>query len=144
MPKKIQLSDDELRLIMPLMRTPMRRAYLPHLQAAMDEFAISANTKRMAAFLPQLSHESAQLRYFEEIASGAAYEGRRDLGNTERGDGKKYKGRGPIQLTGHTSLKTFLRYLNVNVETAQSAAALLNARRAALDEAAAKKVAHAG
>jgi len=44
-----------------------------------------------------------------------------------------------MKITGHDQLKTFLRYLNMNVETAQSAAALLNARREALDAEAAKE-----
>lgn len=60
---------------------------------------------RLAAFLAQLAHESAQFRYMEEIASGAAYEGRKDLGNTQKGDGIKYKGRGPIQLTGRANYR---------------------------------------
>ena len=49
---------------------------------------------RICAFLAQVGHESGQLRYAEEIASGAAYEGRKDLGNVHPGDGRKYKGRG--------------------------------------------------
>lgn len=51
-------------------------------------------------FIAQIAHESDQFNAFEEYASGVAYEGRQDLGNISRGDGWKYKGRGPIQTTG--------------------------------------------
>ena len=65
---------------------------------AMNKAGINDPTER-AMFLAQMAHESGNFRYDEEIASGAAYEGRRDLGNTQPGDGKRYKGRGYIQLT---------------------------------------------
>lgn len=58
---------------------------------------------RQSMFLAQIGHESGQLRYLEELASGSAYEGRKDLGNTQIGDGVKYKGRGVIQITGRTN-----------------------------------------
>lgn len=96
------LTDDELRQIMPNCPAAKRADYLPFIQQAMQEFEITSYL-RGTAFLAQLAHESAELRYMEEIASGSAYEGRKDLGNTQPGDGKRYKGRGPIQLTGRAN-----------------------------------------
>ncbi|WP_255990821.1 M15 family metallopeptidase [Chitinolyticbacter albus] len=64
---------------------------------------------RQAHFLSQIGHESGELRFREELASGAAYEGRRDLGNTQPGDGVRYKGRGLIQLTGRANYGDYAR-----------------------------------
>ncbi len=69
------------------------------LNAAMDWAGIDT-PERQAAFIAQCAHEADGFKTLEEYASGAAYEGREDLGNTEPGDGKRFKGRGPIQLTG--------------------------------------------
>ncbi|MGU3498028.1 C39 family peptidase [Mycobacterium sp. C31M] len=55
---------------------------------------------RIAMWLAQIGHESGGLKYMEEIADGSGYEGRTDLGNIHPGDGRRYKGRGPIQVTG--------------------------------------------
>lgn len=78
------------------------REVAPHLNQAMQEAGINTPA-RQAAFIAQLAHESGNFKYSEEIASGRAYEGRRDLGNTQPGDGERFKGRGYIQLTGRAN-----------------------------------------
>lgn len=91
------------------------------------ELALSANVHfrtygildtplRLAHFMAQLIHESGSFRYMEEIASGSAYEGRADLGNIINGDGKRYKGRGPIQLTGRANYRTYGRLAGIDFE----------------------------
>jgi putative chitinase len=71
---------------------------------------------RLAHFLGQVGHESGGFHYMEEIASGAAYEGREDLGNVRPADGKRYKGRGPLQLTGRANYRAYGAALDLDLE----------------------------
>lgn len=96
------MTADELKAIMPNAGPRAPGYFAEPLTVAMDEFAINTPT-RQAMFLAQVCHESGSLRYVREIASGSAYEGRADLGNTEPGDGPYFKGRGLIQITGRAN-----------------------------------------
>jgi predicted chitinase len=108
------MSLQQLQSIMPNLSTSRAQQMLPHLNAAMQEAGINT-PKRQAAFLAQLAHESGEFRYMEEIASGAAYEGRLDLGNTQPGDGVRFKGRGPIQLTGRANYQAASQALGIDL-----------------------------
>lgn len=74
---------------------------------AMRKYGIATTNLERAHFIAQCDHESGGFIYKEELASGAAYEGRQDLGNTQKGDGVRYKGRGYIQLTGRANYRKF-------------------------------------
>lgn len=89
------------------------RFFAPML-AAMQSAKITTPL-RQAHFLAQVGHESTELRYTEELASGAKYEGRKDLGNTQPGDGVRFKGRGLIQLTGRTNYIAFGKAVSQNL-----------------------------
>lgn len=73
--------------------------FLEPLNRTMEEFEINT-PQRIRMFLAQIGHESGQLNYVRELSSGANYENRIDLGNTNSGDGIKFLGRGLIQITG--------------------------------------------
>lgn len=99
------ISEDQLKAIYPyaFKRIPY---FLDPLNTVMQRYGI-VEPEQIAMFLAQIGHESAQLRYVEEIASGEAYEGRKDLGNIQPGDGVRFKGRGLIQITGRNNYALF-------------------------------------
>lgn len=108
------LTIDKLGTIMPnAMKSGRAAQYIDSLNAVMAKYHINTPL-RMAHFLAQIAHESGELRYTEEIASGSAYDtGAKasSLGNTPQkdGDGQRYKGRGLIQLTGRANYTAFAK-----------------------------------
>jgi putative chitinase len=113
---------EQLRRIMPGLSLARATAFLPFLQNAVEEFSI-ATPARTAAFLAQLAHESGQFRFMEEIWGPTPAQVRYEpqgtlasrLGNTDAGDGRRFKGRGPIQVTGRANYRRYGDLLGIDL-----------------------------
>src|SRR5262249_42733694 len=114
--------DSDLQQIMPRLPQAKRQLYLPFINKVMEIYEIDTPL-RAAAFLAQIAHESAELRFMEEIWGPTAQQKRYEppsalatrLGNTEKGDGFRYRGRGPIQITGRSNYKKYGDLLGVDL-----------------------------
>lgn len=111
------LNLDFLRAIMAHSSANIVDPYYPLFSSHMGKYRVNTPL-RIAHFLAQVGHESLSLRYTEEIASGHAYEGRIDLGNTQKGDGIRFKGRGLIQLTGRNNYEEYGAHARLNLTKA--------------------------
>ena len=124
------LTDPQLQQIMPNLARAQRALYLPHLNRAMQAHAIDT-ALRSAAFVAQLAHESGEFRWMEEIWGPTAAQLRYEppgelaqrLGNTQPGDGKRFKGRGPIQITGRFNYGKYGELLGIDLLTDPARAA---------------------
>lgn len=115
----MQITRDQLAKIFPMAKSRIDKN-LPFINSTLLEFGIDT-PMRVAAFLAQIGHESAQLYYVEEIASGEAYDTgnlAKRLGNTPEkdGDGQRYKGRGYIQTTGWANYSLCAKKFNKTMD----------------------------
>ncbi|KAF0097801.1 MAG: putative chitinase [Rhodospirillaceae bacterium] len=113
------LSEQTLRKMLPAAGARLD-AHLPFIAPAMIKGDIKT-PDRIAAFLAHLAHESGEYRYMAEIwgptEAQLGYEGRGDLGNTQPGDGRKFAGHGPIQVTGRANHRACGQALGLDLES---------------------------
>jgi putative chitinase len=107
------MTEEQLRKIAPHVSEENIKIYTPLLNKWMPYYSINT-PKRQAAFIAQILHETACFQYTKEIASGKAYEFRKDLGNTVEGDGERYKGCGCIMITGRANYAAVSKGLGVD------------------------------
>lgn len=114
------MTPEQLRKIMPSIpmestsRRPGAKELVPAIEKTCRQWGITSKLQ-VAAFLAQCGMETGEFRLTEEVASGEAYEGRAGLGNTQPGDGPRFKGRGWIQITGRAIYTTASRQLGIDL-----------------------------
>lgn len=111
----MKITHELIVTIAPKANKSIINGLVSYLGPALEKYEINTRL-RLVHFLAQAAHETDGFKTLTEYASGAAYEGRKDLGNLQPGDGKKYKGRGIFQLTGRANYKKYGTILNINLE----------------------------
>jgi len=108
----MKLTFEQLKQIVPTL-SQKAEVFIPYLNEAIEEYQINT-PRRLAGFIAQCAHESGGFKYTTEIASGAAYQGRKDLGNIYPNDGIKFKGRGILQITGRSNYEQVSKVFGVD------------------------------
>lgn len=109
------ITREMIKAIAPNSKEEVIGPLVGYLNKYMPKYEVN-NYLRVCHFLAQAAHEAASFRTLEEYASGAAYEGRKDLGNVQRGDGVRYKGRGIFQLTGRANYRAIGAKIGMDLE----------------------------
>lgn len=122
------INQNQLKEIFPNIKSDKCEEYVNAFNSVFPLYDITT-PKRIAAFLGQVGVESGELRYTKELASkynkrdvkdknepiGTLYEGRKNLGNNQPGDGPKFIGRGILQLTGRANYENMSKILGIDL-----------------------------
>ena len=126
-PMAVDLRLGPVRQLFPATKPANVDRYLPYVSAALQAVGLTDRAMVCAA-LGTIRAESEGFVPIAEMPSSfntrpglgafSAYEGRRDLGNTQRGDGPRFKGRGFVQLTGRANYATYGQRLGIDLVAA--------------------------
>ena len=125
------MTAKQLKHIAPYITEENLKIFVPLLNESLWKYGIDL-PERLCCFISQVAHESGSFNYTEEIASGEAYENRVDLGNTQPGDGIRFKGRGLIQVTGRSNYAECSKWLFNDIRLLESPVLLSQPKYAVL------------
>jgi putative chitinase len=116
------MNPEQLKKIVPTASDKLIALYSPFIDSAMKEFDINTPL-RQSAFIAQIAHETGGFKWLRELWGPTSQQLKYDppsklskiLGNTYKGDGFKYRGRGAIQLTGRANYERFGKLLGVDL-----------------------------
>lgn len=118
------ISENDIFKLTPNANKNIVSGFVKWFNSYAPKFGVTTSA-RINHFLAQAAHETDNFRSLKEYASGAAYEGRKDLGNTQKGDGVKFKGRGIFQVTGRANYANYSKAMFGNANTLLNNPALL-------------------
>ena len=110
----VSANVERLAATLPPSRQNAARQHFPNILQECQRQGVT-DRAQIAYILATAVHESGAGAHMEEFASGSAYEGRRSLGNTQPGDGVRFKGRGYVQVTGRRNYSDWSRRLGVDL-----------------------------
>ena len=128
------LTQNKMMGIMPRATSALVNRYYDLIVDVMPDYQINT-ALRIAHFLAQVGVECGDLRWMEELDSGEYLNGNAVLGNTEPGDGPRFKGRGLLQLTGRLNYTAYGTYCDQDFLTGTNSALIATDANLAVDSA---------
>ena len=130
----MRITAEQLKRICPLGKPSLLSGFADTLSNEGRQWGLTSPLA-ICHFVAQCAHESDGFRTFEEYASGDMYDTRTDLGNTSKkdGDGRLFKGRGPIQITGRANYESAIAAIGTDyIKHPEWAAGPINGTRIAM------------
>lgn len=118
-PARLAVTEERLRQLVPSGKPAIMAPIAESFDRLAPRYDVTTRL-RICHFLAQAAHESDGFRTLTEYGGPAyfkRYDGRRDLGNTQAGDGARFHGRGIFQLTGRFNYRRYGMLIGVDLET---------------------------